>query len=69
MIKYYSSHCPNCKILKMLMDKKKIEYVEIDDDNIYLEIAQQNNIKSMPFAEIEGKVVDTKTLQKYINER
>ena len=68
VIKFYSSHCPKCKVLKKLMDSKKIEYKEIDNEDIYLEMAKENNILSMPFAEIEGKVVDSKALQKYIME-
>ena len=66
MIKFYTSHCPKCKILKKLMDDKNIEYEEIDDENIYLEIADKNNIVSMPFAEIDERVVNTKELQNYI---
>jgi len=66
MIKFYTSHCPKCKVLKKLMDDKKIEYKEIDDENIYLEIAEKNNIISMPFAEIDERVVNTKELQNYI---
>lgn len=66
MIKFYTSHCPKCKVLKKLMDDKKIEYEEIDDENIYLEIADKNNIISMPFAEINGRVVNTKELQNFI---
>lgn len=66
MIKFYTSHCPKCKVLKKLMDDKKIEYEEIDDENIYLEIANKNNIISMPFAEINERVVNTKELQNYI---
>ncbi len=66
MIKFYTSHCPKCKVLKKLMDDKKIEYEEIDDENIYLEIANKNNIISMPFAEIDERVVNTKELQNYI---
>lgn len=68
MVEFYSSHCPKCKVLKKLMDDKKIEYKEIDNENIYLEVAKENNILSMPFAKIEGNVVDSKTLQKYIME-
>lgn len=68
MVEFYSSHCPKCKILKKLMDNKKIEYKEIDNENIYLPLAKENNIMSMPFAKIEGNVVDSKTLQKYIME-
>ena len=66
MIKFYTSHCPKCKVLKKLMDDKKIEYEEIDDENIYLEIADKNNIISMPFAEINERVVNTKELQNFI---
>lgn len=66
MIKFYTSHCPKCKVLKKLMDDKKIEYEEIDDENIYLEIADKNNIISMPFAEIDERVVNTKELQNFI---
>jgi glutaredoxin len=66
MIKFYTSHCPKCKVLKKLMDDKNIEYEEIDDENIYLEIAEKNNIISMPFAEINERVVNTKELQNFI---
>ena len=66
MIKFYTYHCPKCKVLKKLMDDKKIEYEEIDDEDIYLEIADKNNIISMPFAEINGRVVNTKELQNFI---
>ena len=41
---------------------------ELPFQDIYLEVAKENNILSMPFAEIEGNVVDSKTLQKYIME-
>lgn len=66
MIKFYTSHCPKCKVLKKLMDDKSIQYEEIDNPDIYIEIGEKNNIASMPFAEIDGKVVNTKELQNYI---
>lgn len=66
MIKFYTSHCPQCKVLKMTMDRKNIEYEEIDDESVYLDIAKENNIMSMPFAELEGKVLNTKELRDYI---
>jgi glutaredoxin len=68
VIKFYSSHCPKCKVLKKLMDDKKIEYEEIDNESIYMKVARENRIMSMPFAEINGRVVGTKELQKYIME-
>lgn len=68
MIKFYTSHCVKCKMLKSIMDKKMIEYKEIDDESIYIPIADTNNIMSMPFAEINGEILDTKKLQEYIKE-
>lgn len=50
------------------MKQKGMNYEYIDNENIYMEIAQKNNIISMPFAEIDGKIYNTKELQKYIME-
>jgi len=52
----------------MIMDKKGIEYEEIDDESIYMPIAEEYNIMSMPFAEINDNIYTTKELQKYIME-
>jgi len=52
----------------MLMDKKGIEYEEIDNESIYMPIAEKYNIMSMPFAEIDDSIYTTKGLQKYIME-
>ena len=68
-IKFYTSHCPRCKVLKMLMDNNDMEYIEIDDENVYMTIAKENKILSMPFAEIDGVVYGSKELQKYIVEK
>ena len=69
MIKFYSSHCPRCNVLKMLMNNNGMEYIEIDDENVYMHIAKENKILSMPFAEIDGVIYGSKELQKYIVER
>ena len=69
MIKFYTSHCPRCKVLKMLMENNGMEYIEIDDENVYMPIAKENKILSMPFAEIDGVVYGSKELQKYIVEK
>lgn len=66
MIKYYTSHCPRCKVLKSLMDREGIAYEEIDDADIYMPIADENKILSMPFADVDGQILDTKKLQIYI---
>jgi hypothetical protein len=53
----------------MLMNNNGVEYIEIDDENIYMPIAKENKILSMPFAEIDGVVYGSKELQKYIVEK
>ena len=51
------------------MNNNGMEYIEIDDENVYMPIAKENKILSVPFAEIDGVVYGSKELQKYIVER
>jgi hypothetical protein len=69
MIKFYSSHCPKCIVLENQMKNKKIDFELVEDENVYMPIAQENNIMSMPFAEIDGQIYNTIQLQKYIMEK
>ena len=50
------------------MDDKKIEYEVIDEENVYLPLAQENGILSMPFAEVDGKLIGDNKLQQWIND-
>lgn len=51
------------------MNKNNIEYEEINDIDIIIAIANENEIKSMPFAEINGDILSTNELKEYIKER
>lgn len=53
----------------MLMDKKGIEYTTIDNENVYLPLAELNGIMSMPFAELDGKIMNATDLQAWINKQ
>lgn len=66
MIKLYSSHCPQCKMVEQMMNKNKIEFEVIDDQDIYMPIAEENNISSMPFADVDGCIMNTNKLKEYI---
>lgn len=66
MIKFYSNNCPKCKMIKSIMNTNEIEYTEVNDEEIYMKIADDNKIMSMPFAEIDGIIYKTKDLQAYI---
>lgn len=67
MIKFYSSHCSKCRRLEEEMKKKNIKFELIDNEDTYLPIAREHGIMSMPFADIDGKIINTVALQKYIN--
>lgn len=69
VIKYYTIHCPKCKVLQILMDKKNIEFEVIDDKDVVTSVAEENNVKSAPFALIDGVCYDTKKLQEWIKEQ
>lgn len=66
MIKLYSSHCPQCMIIEQMLKNKKIEFEIIDDEKIYFPIAEKNDISSMPFADIDGEIMNTNKLKEYI---
>ena len=51
------------------MDKNNIEYVEFDDPDLYMPIAEDNGIMSMPFADIDGEILSGNKLREYIKER
>ena len=53
----------------MTMDNNNIEYEEFDDTNLYMSIAEDYGIKSMPFADIDGVIYGTNELKEYIKER
>ena len=66
MIKFYSTGCPQCNQIKMMMDSKEIEYEYITDIEIIMEVADKYNIMSAPFAEVFDEIMITPKLTKYI---
>ena len=68
-VKFYTIHCPKCNELQMIMKKKNIEFDVIDDKDTVMSVADENNIKSAPFALIDGVYYDVKKLQEWIKEQ
>ena len=68
MIKFYTTYCPKCKVLKRIMDDKGIEFELIDDISEVYRVAEEFNLATVPFANIGGEMFDTKKLTKYIME-
>lgn len=49
----YSTGCPRCKVLGMMLDKKGIAY-EIDDN---IDAMEQLGIESVPVLSIDGELM------------
>lgn len=65
----YSSHCPKCDMIEKILKEKGINFILEEDENVYLPLAEENGIDSMPFAEVNGRIFDIKDLQEYIKNR
>jgi len=50
----YTIGCPNCKVLERRLEAKKIPYDTVTD----LEIMKQKGIKSAPFLEVDGELMN-----------
>ena len=65
-IKLYSTHCMICDMMESVLKLKNIDYELIDDIDVVEDIARKNNIENVPFAEIDGKIFETKELRQWI---
>lgn len=61
----YSTHCPKCQILEKKMAQKGIEYVEITDTQQMLDMG----LKSVPWLEVNGQMMDFSQANQWINEQ
>ena len=64
----YSTHCPKCQAIEMILKNKKINFELEDNKEEVLSVADSNGIKEMPFAKIGDKIYNCKELQKWIKE-
>ena len=62
----YSSHCALCSMVENLLKRYKIPHTIVDDEKQQMPIAEENNIKSMPFASVDGKVMTAQDLMAFI---
>ena len=62
---YTKEGCPKCKVLKMKLAQKNIEYKEISDLNLMISMG----IKSAPHMDVDGTMYDFPEAIKYVNER
>lgn len=54
MIILYTTHCPKCKVLTMKLDKKGLNYTEVEDVNTML----AKGIKTAPYLEVDNELMN-----------
>ena len=65
MLTLFSTGCPKCQILEKKLAQKGIEYVEVNDTQQMLDMG----LKSVPWLEVEGQMLDFNQANKWINEQ
>ena len=61
----FSTGCPKCTILKKKLSQKGIEYTEVNDIQQMLDMG----LKSVPWLEIDGQMMNFEQANKWINEQ
>lgn len=61
----FSTGCPKCQILEKKLAQKGIEYVEVNDTQQMLDMG----LKSVPWLEVNGQMMDFNQANKWINEQ
>lgn len=59
----YSTHCPQCKVLEMKLNKANIEYTICDDTDKMTEIG----LKAAPALEVNGEILGFADAVKWVN--
>jgi hypothetical protein len=54
MIKFYSTDCPNCRILEKRLIEADVSYEKITAMKTVMEMAERHNFSSVPFCEKNG---------------
>lgn len=62
-INLYTTHCPLCRGVEMLLKKKQIEYNEITDVNVM----KEKNINHVPVLEVNSQLYTGKEIHNWIN--
>ena len=64
IILYKSTTCPQCRVVKMKLDKKNIPYIEELD----VEVMTARGVKGIPTLEIDGELMtNLSDINKWIN--
>ena len=61
----YEHGCPRCKVLKMKLDQKGIQYEDVTD----VEVMKERGFKEAPKLEVDGVIMDFKDAVDWVKEQ
>lgn len=64
MVTLYSTGCPNCMMLKKMLERKNIEYDIVSD----IDEMERMGLKNAPWLDADGYLMDFRTAQKWISD-
>lgn len=64
IVLYTTTNCPQCAVLKQLLDNKNILYEESHD----VSFLRENHILSVPQLSLDGKLMNMKEAMKWLQE-
>lgn len=62
-ITLYSTHCPKCNVLEKKLKMRNLEYEEVND----VQIMREKGYLTVPILEVDGKSMDYKKANDWIN--
>ena len=65
LIVLYEHGCPRCKVLKMKLDQKKIQYETVND----IAVMQEKGFQDAPKIEVDGVVMNFTEAVEWIKEQ
>ena len=63
----YSTCCPKCKAVEILLAKKNVNYILVEDTDKVVKIGEAHDIKSAPILQVGDDFLDFSKAVKYIN--
>ena len=65
MIKMYTTHCPQCRMLVLKLQEKGLEFEEVTDIEVVRKVAQDNDLSTVPILDFDGEILSfSKAVQK-----
>ena len=65
----YSTHCPKCKTVELLLAKKNLEFAMVDDTEAVVEVGKAHGIMGAPILQVGDEFFDFSKAVQYLNRR